>query len=350
VASQHGAARGSRARSRAPLNGIREVAQLAGVSVGTVSNVVNRPEKVAAETRAQVEAAIARLNFVPNRGAADLRSGRSSMIGLVVADTADACFAELSRGVLEAAGERESVVVLTTSRGQSDEERRNLSMLERQRVAGVLLTPVGAAPVELTGLQHRGIKTVLVDQSARAADFCSVAVDDVAGGRIATEHLLSRGGRRIVLVNGPARIRQCADRRRGARVAMRRAGLSVDSLEEVVADAMTVAAGVAAGERLLGARPLPDAIFCASDLLAIGVMRSLTSGGIAVPGEVKIIGYDDIDGVADLPTPLSSVRQPNYELGRIAVNLLFREVDEPRHPHEKVMLEPKVVERVSTAR
>ncbi|TDE15835.1 LacI family DNA-binding transcriptional regulator [Jiangella asiatica] len=337
-------------QSRLP-TGIREVAQLAGVSIGTVSNVLNRPEVVAERTRRRVQDAIDRLNFVPNRGAADLRSGRSRMIGLVVPDITNPFFAEVARGAVDAAGESNVAVVLCNSDQDPAKEDRYLDVLEEHRVAGVVINPLAAIPDRLAALRDRGSRVVCVHRSVRTSEFCSVAVDDVEGGRIATEHLLSLGARSVALVNGPVSLRPCADRRRGARQAIKAAGLPADALTEVTAASMTINDGVEAAGQLLKGPALPDAVFCTNDLLAIGVTRRLTRAGIAVPGDVPVAGYDDIDLAAEATIPLTSVGQPKYGLGYRAAQLVLAEIAEDEgHRHERVVFHPQLTVRDSSRR
>lgn len=343
-------------RSTAPkqLTGIREVARLAGVSVGTVSNVVNHPDRVSAETRAHVEAVVARLDFVPNRGAADLRRGRSRMIGLVLPDITNPFFADVARGAVDVAAERGYVAVLCNSDVNASKEEANLDLLEEQRVAGVLITPVGRLTDRLARLRSRQTGVVLVDRSAKAAEYCSVSVDDVFGGELAAGRLLASAGPTgspaLALVNGPASIRQCADRRRGAKRAMTKAGLPESLLIEITRRVMTVAEGVLAGEALLALPEIPKQVFCTNDLLAIGVLRALRKAGVSVPVDVAVIGYDDIERASDLPIPLTSVSQPQYQLGAKAINLLLAEIEtNGTHRHEQVVFQPSLVERSTTS-
>ena len=332
--------------------GIKQVAAHAGVSPGTVSNVLNRPERVADATRERVEAAIRELGFVRNGSASTLRAGHSSTVGLMVLDLANPFFTDVARGVEDTASERGYAVILSSS-GESDErELRNLRVLAEQRVRGVLFTPVGEDGAAAARLRERGVPVVLLDHPTPRANQCSVAVDDVAGGELAVGELLDGGARTLAFVTGPTVLRQCADRRKGALRALRSAGLGRDVLREVTVPAMNARAGQEAARRLLeSGGPLPDAIFCANDLLALGVLRVLVQAGLKVPGDVALIGYDDIEFSAAAAVPLSSVRQPTYKLGRIATELLLEECDDPEgHAHQQVMFQPELVVRESSRR
>ena len=183
---------------------IREVAALAGVSVATVSNVINRPEIVAQQTRDRVQSAITELGFVRNESARQLRAGRSRTIGLVVLDVANPFFTDVARGVEDEANKAGLAVILCNSDDQARKENRYLDVLEEHRVHGVLITPVAGASTRLASLQRRGTPVVLVDSRASTRGQCSVAVDDVMGGDLAMSHLLAAGHQRIAYLAGPA--------------------------------------------------------------------------------------------------------------------------------------------------
>ncbi|MGH3374526.1 MAG: LacI family DNA-binding transcriptional regulator [Actinoallomurus sp.] len=327
--------------------GIKEVARRAGVSPGTVSNVLNRPERVAAETRSRVERAIDELGFVRNGSASTLRAGQSRAVGLVVLDVGNPFFVEVARGVEDVVSDRDHAVILCNSGESPEKEARNLRVLAEQRVRGVLITPALDDASSLRQLRDRGVAVVFVDHHA-SGDVCSVAVDDVAGGVLATGHLIARGARRIAFVSGPVSIRQCSDRRQGALRAMEEAGLPPGDLADVLVPEMNAHGGRLAAERLLDGG-LPDAIFCANDLLALGVLRVLLQAGVRVPEDVAIIGYDDIEFTSAAAVPLSSIRQPTYQLGKIATELLLEECDDPEgHAHQQIMFQPELVVRESS--
>jgi LacI family transcriptional regulator len=328
--------------------GIKQVALHAGVSPGTVSNVLNRPERVAEETRIRVQQAIRELGFVRNGSASTLRAGQSSTIGLMVLDLGNPFFTDVARGVEDTVSERGYAVILSSSGGSEEREQRNLLVFAEQRVRGVLITPVEDDGAYADRLRDRGIAVVLLDHPTQTAGQCSVAVDDVAGGELAVAHLLAEGARSIAFVTGPAALRQCADRRMGALRALKASGLPRETLRDVPVSAMNARAGQEAAEHILR-QDLPDAIFCANDLLALGVMRVLLQAGVTIPGDVALIGYDDIEFSAAAAVPLSSVRQPTYQLGKIGTELLLDECDDPDgHAHQQVMFQPELVIRESS--
>ena len=191
---------------------------------------------------------------------------------------------------------------------------------------------------------------MIVDRIRRQESFCSVAVDDVLGGRLALEHLIDLGHTRVAFVGGPATIGQVQDRYDGARAAWAEAGLPESDLTFVTTSALSVAEGRSAGERLAGltARRRPTAAFCANDLIALGLLQQSTGSGRKVPGDLAIVGYDDIEFAAAAAVPLTSVRQPRQELGRTAAELVLDEASNPRHVHQQVTFTPELVARAST--
>jgi len=330
---------------------IREVAAYAGVSVGTVSNVLNRPDVVAEPTRSRVQAAIKQLGFIRNESARQLRAGRSRTIGLVVLDVANPFFTDVARGVEDEASESGLAVILCNSDDQQAKETHYLELLEEHRVQGILITPVSGAHERLARLQRRGTPVVLVDSRSPTRGQCSVSVDDVLGGDIAVTHLLEARHERIAFVGGPMTIRQVADRLEGAVQALERAGLRADQLQVIETAALNVSAGKLAGAEItaLPTARRPTAVFCANDLLALGVLQEMTASRIRVPDSISIVGYDDIDFAAAAAVPLSSVRQPRHLLGRTAAQLLLDEaLAEASHQHRQVVFEPELVIRQSS--
>ena len=335
-----------------PPAGIKGVAARAGVSVGTVSNVLNRPELVAAATRERVLVAMRELSFVRNESARQLRAGRSRMIGLVVLDVSNPFFTDIARGAEEAAYAAGLAMLLCSSDERAEKEQRYLDLFEEQRVQGVLISPVGDGGAELARLRRRGTPVVLVDRVSPRKLSCSVAVDDVHGGDLAVSHLIDGGHTRLAYVGGPAGLTQVKDRLAGARRALERAGRKRDSLVVIDTALTTVADGRAAGARLatMAASKRPTGVFCANDLIALGLLQELMRRGLTVPGDIAIVGYDDIEFAAAAAVPLSSVRQPRHELGRKAAELLIEEATEPdSHRHSHVLFQPKLVVRESSS-
>ena len=329
---------------------VRDVAVAAGVSVGTVSNVLNRPDKVSSDSVARVQQAIADLGFVRNDAARQLRAGRSRSIGMIVLDVANPFFTDLARGAEDRAAEDGLSVLLGNSDENIDREGVYLDLFEQQRVLGVLVSPVGDVADRLTRLRRRGTPTGLVDRQTDDENFSSVAVDDVAGGYLATSHLIAIGRRRLAFVGGPGSIRQVQDRLRGARAAVaENEGVTLEVLET---ESLSVLQGRVVGDVIV-ARPVadrPDGVFAANDLLAMGVLQALNmQGDVHVPGDVALIGYDDIGFAAAAVVPLSSIRQPSVLMGFTALDLLLREAAGGEDfAHEHIVFDPELIVRASS--
>ncbi|MCZ2821531.1 LacI family DNA-binding transcriptional regulator [Modestobacter sp. VKM Ac-2977] len=329
---------------------IRDVAVHAGVSVGTVSNVLNRPDTVSPGTRERVLSAITALGFVRNESARHLRAGRSRTIGLVVLDIANPFFTDVARGVEEVANAQGLSVILCNSDGRPAKEAAHLEVLTEQRVRGVVLTPTAELSPQIETLRQRGVPVVLLDRRAPGPDQCAVAVDDVLGGRLAAGHLLESGHRRIAFIGGPEGLPQLQERYQGVVAAVREGTGSDDALAVITPGTLTVAGGREAASRIIGlpAGQRPTAAVCANDLLAMGVLQEMVRHQVRVPDDFAIVGYDDIDYAAAAAVPLTSVRKPRQELGRRAAELLLDEAAGEGHQHDQPVFEPMLVVRESS--
>ncbi|MGW0912484.1 LacI family DNA-binding transcriptional regulator [Streptomyces sp. NPDC002784] len=349
-ASHHrtSAARGDGARRRV---GIKDVARQADVSLGTVSNVLNRPEIVAEPTRRRVLDVIDALGYVRSEGARQLRGFTSRLVAVLVLDLANPFFTALAAGVEQAAGEADlGIMVGTAGRGPAD-EARHLSLITSHQIRGAVLAAGDGAGRTVAAFRRNDVPFVVADQNAPQPGACSVGIDDVAGGRAAVHHLLRQGHRSIGYVSGPDRLQQVRDRRRGAAIAVSLAGLPATVLRDLPCPALTVSAGKDAGHRILGLAQRPTAVFCANDLLALGVLQALYEAGLRVPDDIAVMGYDDIEFAASAVVPLTSVRRPAVALGREAGRLLLQDTAEGSgHEHAHVVLQPELVVRRSTMR
>jgi LacI family transcriptional regulator len=293
---------------------------------------------------------MAELGFVRNESARQLRAGKSRVVAYVMLDATNPFFTDVAQGIEDAAEDADLSVFICNSDQRGEREHSYLTRLEQQRVQGVLITPVDPDDPLLDAVARRGTPLVIVDRTRSVDTHCSVAVDDVLGGRLAAEHLLDLGHERLAFVGGPERIGQVRDRREGARRALEAAGRSRHELVVVATEALTVAEGRGAGSRLAGmaAGGRPTAAVCANDLLALGLLQQCVSLGIRVPEDLAIVGYDDIEFAAAAAVPLTSVRQPRRQLGRTAAELLLDEATNPDHRHQQVLFTPELVARASS--
>lgn len=329
---------------------VRDVAAHAGVSPATVSNALNHPEMVSPHTLARIQAAIDELGYIRNDAARQLRAGTNRAVGMIVLDIANPFFTDVARGVEDVLLAEQRPLILGNSAQEPRRETTYLDLFEQQRMSGVLITPVGDVLDRLRRLRDRGTSVVLVDRMTRLTEFSSVAIDDEMGGRIATEHLLRIGRRRIAFIGGPADLDQVSHRLSAARAAVEAHGSG--EIRFVETDAMNAGAGRTAAEQLLAlpGNQRPDAIFAANDLVALGVLQALTLLGVKVPDDIAIVGYDDIDFAASAAIPLSSVRQPARAMGSTASTLLLDVIADPgASTVQHITLTPELTVRRSTS-
>ncbi|GGL03197.1 LacI family transcriptional regulator [Planomonospora parontospora subsp. antibiotica] len=326
---------------------LRDVADLAGVSVKTVSNVVNGYAHVAPATRAKVEEALSRLDYRPNLSARNLRRGRTGVIALALPELDAPYFAELSRFVIDAAAEQRWLVVIEQTDGSLERERQILDGVRDHRVDGLIFSPIAIGADELAA---RTDETALVLLGERIHDGPAdhVAIDNVRAARDVTEHLIGLGRTRVAAlgaqdsaVSGTAPLR----------LAGYREALAAHGLGETVVrvDRYRRADGAAAMAGLLAGGDRPDAVFCFNDLLALGALRAILSRGLRVPEDIALAGLDDIeDGRYSTPT-LTTVAPDKAELARIAVDLLRRRIDgRSGHAPQEVRAGYRLMAREST--
>lgn len=326
--------------------GVRDVAKRAGVSLGTVSNVLNNPDRVVTRTRSKVERAMRELDFVPSRAAGQLRSRKSDLVGVLVPDVGNPFWAAMIRGIEKIADSAGLSLMVASSHQDPDRQARLLRVMNAQGVDGLIIAPVEHRPDDWAPLGETRYGVVVVDGESEAENGAWVTLDNVDGARMAMQHLLEQGHRRIALINGPLRVSWCAERREGAHRAVTESGLqSKDVLVEYPVADLTVQEGSDAIERVLE-DPDITAVMCVNDMLALGCLRVLRERGISVPSDLALVGYDDAEFAAALNPPLTTVRQPSYEMGATVAELLFRAPD--REPGEHIEFVPVLVVRGSS--
>jgi LacI family transcriptional regulator len=327
---------------------VRDVADLAQVSLGTVSNYLNGTKPVAARTRERIEAAIEQLNFVPNSAGRIVRGGRSHAIGFVVPDAPDPFFAEVGRGIEDVARAAGHVLVACNTDGDFDVELTYVRALAEMRVVGAIVMPNAGSPLRhLEQLSSSGAAIVLLGTDPGEFPACTVTLDDFEGGRLAVQHLIALGHRELLFVGGPGGDRQIRDRIAGARHALETAGLDPDSLQRVDATGASIAARSEIGTRIASMTPRPTGVFCANDSIALAVQGRLQRLGLSVPDDVAIVGFNNIEQTELASTPVTTIATPQYEMGRAAARLLLAE-SKPGHHHERLVFSPSLIARAST--
>ncbi|WP_265523591.1 LacI family DNA-binding transcriptional regulator [Oerskovia flava] len=327
---------------------IHDVAQRAGVSVATVSNFLNWPDRLSPATAVKVRDAVEHLGFVPNLPARQLRRRRSGIIGLSVINAANPFFGEMVTAVELAAEDADLAVVVGSTHESPAQQTKFLDMFEQFRFDGVIVTPFDDDLGPLRKRRSRGAPVVLVDHEDPENGLSTVSLDHREGGRLATRHLVESGRRRLLFASGSAGVRQVRQRLEGCREVVDAAGgVRLDVVESVDLD---IGVGEEVGRSVVAMAPAerPDAVFAGNDLHAIGLVRALQRGGLDVPRDIAVVGYDDIPFAAVSAVPLTTVRQPSREIGAAAAALLLREIADPARDVEQVVFTPELVVRAST--
>ncbi|WP_329483185.1 LacI family transcriptional regulator [Kribbella sp. NBC_01484] len=303
---------------------LSDVAARAGVSVKTVSNVINDYPHITAQTRAKVEAAIAALDYRPNVSARSLRKGRSDFIALAIPEMASPYFAELGAAISRAAKRRGITVLIDQTEGEAPAEKVVLDGMRGQLIDGIIFSPITTVPAKLT-VAYTGKPLVLLGERPAGGQFDRVAVNSVQASYDATTHLIALGRRRIAAI-GVGGTSTGAVRRRGYRKALKAAGIPHDPALELAGTGYHRPDGAASMRELLALPEPPDAVFCFNDLLALGALRTLADAGLKVPGDVAVVGFDDIeDGRYHAPS-LTTISPDKEWLADNAVGLLLERI------------------------
>jgi LacI family transcriptional regulator len=328
---------------------IRDVARLAGVSIATVSRVLNDRPDVSPETRDVVLDVVRRHGFSTNRSARALSAGHTGLVGVTLPLVADAYFSPILSGAAEALYEQDMRAILCPTLHQHEREVTLIGRLMHGTTDGAILLLPEESSEELQALQAQGYPFVVADpRVALDPDIPCVSAAHASGAMQATEHLLALGHRRIAAITGPLGWVASEGRRRGYYSALAGAGVLPDPQLEIAAN-WKIGGGYDAASHLLDLPERPTAIFAFNDNLAIGAMRAARERGLDIPRDISIVGFDDTEEAAIVTPALTTVRQPLAELGRMAVSLLVRLLDKQRVETLRVELATRLVVRESTA-
>jgi LacI family transcriptional regulator len=329
---------------------IREIASAAGVSIATVSRVLNERPGVAAETRGAVLRVVRDHGFTANRSARALSGGRTGLIGVMLPIIAAPYFASILSGASEALYEQDMRMVLCPTLHHHEREVTLLERLMQGTTDGAVLMLPEESNAELKVLHRKGYAFVIVDpRVALDEGIPAVSAANASGARAVTEHLLSLGHRRIGAITGPRAYLASSERLSGYEGALAAAGVLPDP-GIILESTFDIEGGAKAASRLLDAAEPPTAIFAFNDNNAIGALRVARERGIRVPEELSIAGFDDSEMSAIVTPPLTTVRQPLAEMGRMAVSLLIRILENQRLEALHIELQTRLIVRASTAR
>lgn len=324
---------------------LKDVARHCDVSTMTVSRVLNDKGRVSPAMASRIRKAIRDLGYTPNMVAKSLRDNKTRTFGMVVSDCSELLVAKMTRGVLDAATAEDYSVIMANTHLRGDLERKSITMLLDKRIDGLILgAPFTLRPEQMEEIRAHGIPVVML---LRASDLPVdyVAGDNHGGGRLAVEYLAGRGVREIHFLNLPRRHSGGEERRAGNRQAMRDHGLSYDEGLFVEPDIELAREATHAILRR-GVSP-GGAVVCGCDVIAMGALRACFERGARVPEDVRIVGYDDIEMADHLRVPLTTIRQPVYEMGRQGVELLLRRRDNPSAERVKRRLPVELIVRRS---
>jgi LacI family transcriptional regulator, galactose operon repressor len=328
---------------------IREVARAAGVSIATVSRVINGRPDVAPQTREAVLQVVREHGFSTNRNARALSGGRTGLVGVTLPIVEAAYFAVIVSGAAEALYEHDMRIVLCPTLHQHEREVTLLDRLMHGTTDGAILMLPEESNTELRALLETGYSFVVVDPRVQLDEgIPSVSAANASGARAATEHLLSLGHRRIAAIMGPADWMASTERLNGYRSALAAAGV-LPALDLVVESDFSIESGEAAAGALLDLPEPPTAIFGFNDNVAIGAQRAAARRGLRLPDDLSVVGFDDSEQSGLVSPGLTTVRQPLAEMGRMAVSLLLRLLDHQRVEAMSIELATRLVVRESTA-
>lgn len=327
---------------------IKEVAKKAGVSVSTVSHVVNGTRFVSEDLRNKVLPVLNSLDYQPNRLAMGLRKKSSSAIGLIVADITNPFFSEIAWRIENLCNQKNYSVMLCNTNGSPAKEDFYLNRLSEWQVDGIIMVSSSTPAGHLHTFNKPEMPLTLIDIDSPGYEMDSISVDNYSGGKLASQHLASLGHKRIACISGSIETRYNQGRLNGFRDGLQEAGIDIDETLIARADFNTFS-GVNVANQLLEMKDRPTAIFACSDLLAYGVMKSAYLRGLIIPDDLSIVGFDDIFLSPYMNPPLTTIRQPIPELCEEAVNCFLTRKEDPGKASRMIKLTLHLEIRESTA-
>ncbi len=328
---------------------MKDVARLAGVSTSTVSHVINNNRFVSEAVREKVTSAVSQLNYAPSALARSLKLNQTRTIGMLLTASSNPFYSEVVRGVERSCYERGYSLVLCNTEGDEDRMNRSLETLLQKRVDGLLImcTESHLPSAELLN-RYPSIPSVMMDWAPFEGSSDIIQDNSLLGGEMATRHLIARGYTRIACIAGPQDKTPARLRLEGYRQAMASAGLPVPE-GYIVSSDFEFQGGFNAMNTLLSLNPLPQAVFTCNDAMAVGVYHALYQAGMSIPGDMAVMGYDDIELARYMTPPLSTIHQPKDELGELAIDTLLHRLAAPGGSQQLLVLTPELMERASVA-
>lgn len=332
---------------------MKDIARDLGVSVMTVSKVLRNHSDIGDETRKRVLQRIRELNYTPNAAARALVTGRSNVVGLIVPDLVHPFFSEIAKSLSATLRAKSYGLVIASSDDDPALERSEIEHLLARGVDALIVASVQNAGETFRRLADRGTPYILIDRNFADVRANFIGVEDELIGRMATEHLIARGCRRIAHIAGSS-VSSAAGRLKGYRDALAGHGLDAPAGYVVTrdhADALGDQTGYQAMQKLLRLRPRPDGVFCINDPAAMGAMLAIVDAGLKIPADIAVIGCGDVHYGRFLRVPLTSISQNTAEMGRKAGKLAISLIESSSRPRPRtILLEPRLEPRQSTAK
>lgn len=331
---------------------LKEVAKEAGVSITTVSRVINGSTKVNGETRERVQKAMLQLNYQPNRVAQRLRTsgGRSKLLGLIIPDIQNQFYSNIVRGIEDVTYGHDYAVILCNSDENPNKERFYLEVLRSESVDGIILPPIHQFGEEIENLIDLGIPIVCVDRKLMRKNVDTVVIGNEKGGYDAVSHLVELGHKKIAILTSSLQFSSFHERQKGYERALKENGIEIDKRLIKEGDPRSLDIARSLTEGLLNLEEPPTAIFATNNLMTLGALEALNKLNYKIPEDISIIGFDDLPWAKAISPPLTVVKQPAYEMGQKAAELFFKRVEDPRGERVEVELEAKLIIRQSTAK
>jgi LacI family transcriptional regulator len=327
---------------------MKQVAERAGVSISTVSHVINNTRVVSDDVRQRVLGIIDEMRYIPSAVARSLKNDKTYTIGVLVPNSSNPYFAELIRWIEDAAFDLGYNIILCNAHGGAQKQTAYLRLLMEKRIDGLVLVASGADDEQDLLLRHEAVPIVQVERALPGIDADLILAGEEEGGYAATRHLIELGHRDIACVSGPADLPRTRERVGGFMRAMAEAGLAVPA-EQIVHEEFTSAGGHAAFIRLLARPQRPTAVFVTSDLMALGGLCAAGAAGVRVPAQLSVVGYDDIAGAGYALPPLTTVAPPKRDMANLAIELLIDRIRGAHMPLRRAALASTLVVRASTA-
>lgn len=326
---------------------INDVADEAGVSVATVSHVINDTRYVSEELTERVQEAMEELGYHPNALARSLKTEKTQTIGLIASDISNPFFSTLLRGVEDQALEKDHSLIVCNTDETLKKEKLYVDVLTQKKTDGLIVAPTGKSDENLLSLKERGVPLVFVDRKLDNFGAPAVLSDNIGGAKSATRHLINLGHRRIGIILGLEKVNTSRERLKGYEKAMNEAGIEIKP--ELIKEGYSqIAGGAEAANELLSLNPPPTAIFSANNLMTIGAMQGIQGAGLSCPEDVSLVGFDDFEWASTFKPRLSTVAQSPYEIGSKSIELLFKRMEGDAIKEKEIRMQTELKIREST--